>query len=777
MKCLILAGGRGERMWPLSRRDLPKQFIQIQKNHSIFQETIARNIAYCDEFIIVTNYEYRSLVNYQMEAFQGVTYRCVYEEIPRHTTAAITLACMGLQPSEYVFVVPANHLIDTDACQGLSYKDAILKAKEYAQNDRIVIFGIRAGEISRRFGYFTGDGEVFIEKPDEEQFAELRRKNVYQNLGMTLFQSGVLLHELKTLRPQLYKQCKEAYAQRKKVPGGVLYEKPVLEGIEYISIEHSVIEDTDKKTGITTGYGWSDIGRLEDLYRTEIISNGECVVYDSKGTEVINNATNQTVVVNGVEDAIVVNTADAVYVGKKGDSYKLRTIFKENEGLRKKAVDGLTIYREWGSREELASGDGYQVRKVTVQPGRTIYEHSHSERIESWSIIQGTALITINGNQQIYNSSENASAHPGEKHQISNAGDKPLIFIETITGENINDADMTSGHGSEVTEKDLGFRVDTAIKLSPAYKDYLWGGTRLRDIYKKKCDYDIIAESWELSAHPAGNSIVATGRHRGLPFSRYLETVGKEVLGWKCAPLQSFPILIKLIDAKQNLSVQVHPDDDYALARENEYGKNEMWYVIDSEPGAGLYVGFTRDVSREEVSRRIEDNTITDVLNFYPTKPGDVFFIPAGTVHAIGAGNLICEIQQSSNCTYRLYDYGRRDKFGNLRELHLDKALDVLNYSKYAPEQLDIKDDGSGNKRIRCKYFETMIVPVDGKTSIPLADDSFHAVMCIEGKSSIEVEGSEEVTLVIKAGESMFIPATNSTLNINGKSTVVITRI
>ena len=777
MKCLILAGGRGERMWPLSRKDLPKQFIQIQKNHSIFQETIARNIAYCDEFIIVTNYEYRSLVNYQMEAFQGVTYRCIYEEIPRHTTAAISLACMGLQPSEYVFVVPANHLIDTGASQGLSYKDAILKAKEYAQNDRIVLFGIKAEEISRRFGYFTGDGEIFIEKPDEEQTSALRDKNVYQNLGMSLFKSGVLLNELKTLRPQIYKECMEAYAFRKEVPGGVLYEESVLEGIEYISIEHSIIEYTDKKTGISTGYGWSDIGRLEDLYKTEIISSGECVVYDSKGTEVINNATNQTIVVNGLEDAIVVNTSDAVYIGKKGDSYKLRNIFKENESLRKKAVNGLTVYREWGSREELARGEGYQIRKVIVQPGRTIYEHSHSERSENWSIIQGIALITINGEQQTYKSSENVGVSSGEKHQISNPGDKPLIFIETITGENINDADMTSGQGSEVTEKDLGFRIDPAIKLIPAYKDYLWGGTRLRDIYKKRCDYDIIAESWELSAHPAGNSIVATGRHRGLPFSRFIETVGKEVLGWKCAPLQSFPILIKLIDAKQNLSVQVHPDDEYALAEENEYGKNEMWYVIDSESGAGLYAGFNRNVSREEVSRRIEDNTIMDVLNFYPTKPGDVFFIPAGTVHAIGAGNLICEIQQSSNCTYRLYDYDRRDKFGNPRELHLNKALDVLNYSKYVPEQLDIDDDASGRRRIRCKYFETIIVPVDGNTSIPLTDDSFHAVICIEGKCSIEVEGTEEVTLVMKAGESVFIPATSSTLNINGRSTIIITRI
>lgn len=175
MKCLVLAGGRGERMWPLSRKDLPKQFIQIQKNHSIFQETVARNMAYCDEFIIITNYEYRSLVSNQMEAFQGVTYRCIYEEVPRHTTAAVALACMDLQPSEYVFVVPANHLIDTGDCDGLSYKESILRAKDCAKKDRIVLFGIETSEISRRFGYFTEHGETFVEKPDEEQ---IDRKSV-----------------------------------------------------------------------------------------------------------------------------------------------------------------------------------------------------------------------------------------------------------------------------------------------------------------------------------------------------------------------------------------------------------------------------------------------------------------------------------------------------------------------------------------------------------------------------------------------------------------------
>ena len=199
-----------------------------------------------------------------------------------------------------------------------------------------------------------------------------------------------------------------------------------------------------------------------------------------------------------------------------------------------------------------------------------------------------------------------------------------------------------------------------------------------------------------------------------------------------------------------------------------------MWYVIDSGPGAGLYVGFNKDVSREEVAERVADGTIMDVLNFYPTKPGDVFFIPAGTVHAIGAGNLICEIQQSSNCTYRLYDYDRRDKFGNPRELHLDKALDVLDYSRYQPVKMGFARADSTEKTVRCKYFETIIQDIDGRKQMSLRDDSFYSAVCIRGEGMIRLNDSE---MEIRAGESIFIPAVTEVMEIEGKLSLVITRI
>ena len=643
-------------------------------------------MAYCDEFIIVTNYAYRSIIANQMEAFQGVPYRCFFEEEGRRTTAAIVLSCMSLQPSEYVFVVSSDHLIDTGDCNGLTYKDSILKAKEYAREGCIVLFGTTAERIESRFGYFTAGGETFIEKPDRKHIKELQGQKVFQNLGMLLFQNGTLLNELRDLHPDIYEQCKAAVGEA--VAEGTLYRADVLNTIEAVSIEHSVIERTEKRYGLEIGFSWSDIGSLEDLSKTELPNEGVGVVNEGSESTIINQSPHQAVGVNDLDNVLVVNTTDAVYIGQKGKSHLLKEILHDNPELESFTEQGRMFYRPWGYYEQLIEEENYRVRKVILLPGKTIYEHRHDQRSENWTVVQGTAKVTLDGVSRIYGSNEFISVAPGTAHQISNVGEGSVLFIETAIGDILHGRDMRSESAPDVTEADLGLKPDPIIKLSPAFKDYLWGGTKLRDVYGKQCDFDTIAESWELSAHPAGNCVVASGKHKGLSFSKYLETVGKGVLGWKCAPLQSFPLLIKFIDAKQNLSVQVHPNDDYALENENEYGKNEMWYVIDAEPGAGLYVGFNQDVDRDEVERRVEDNTILDILNFYPTHPGDVFFIPSGTVHAIGAGNLICEIQQSSNSTYRLYDYGRLDKFGNPRELHLQKALDVLDYRKYEPVEL-----------------------------------------------------------------------------------------
>ena len=765
MKCLILAGGRGERLWPLSRKNYPKQFIQVQKNHSLFQETVARNLPYCSEFIIVTNYEYRDIVLNQMEVFRGAPFRCVFEGKARKTTAAITLACLELQPSEFVFVVAADHIISMNECE-CGYKESLLKAKEKAANGKVALFGKEVDEIDGRFGYITG--QRFIEKPDSKLIDEIKNLDLLQNIGLMVFQNGVFLNEIKAIDFTVWEQCREAFENRIVIPEGTLYSAEVLEKINPIAIEKSFLEKTDKMECVKIGFTWDDVGSLEDIEKTELSADGIGILNESKNSVIVNQSLYQAVLVNGLDDVLVVNTADAIYIGKQGKSYLLKQILRNNSELERFSEKGRISYNEWGFYEQLTEGENYRVRRMAIHSGKTIYERKHEECTVNWSIIEGNARVVLNGETKDYSKNDNIEVKACVSHQISNIGEKPLELIETSVGRYFDDGDGPLETGEKITELDLGLKIDSIVKLSPAFMDYLWGGTKLRDVYGKKCDFDVIAESWELSAHPSANCIVASGRHQGLSFSRYLETVGKEVLGWKCSPLQSFPLLIKLIDAKQDLSIQVHPDDDYALVNENEYGKNEMWYVIDSEPGAGLYVGFKKDVQKDEVEQYLRENRITELLNFYPTKQGDVFFIPAGTVHAIGKGNFICEIQQSSNITYRLYDYGRVDKFGNPRELHVRKALDVLDYRKYVPDKIE-----KNNGRIRCKYFEIQRVEIDGRKELILEGDSFYSIICINGTGILKL--NEEYS--IRAGETVFIPATSNTLISYGKMLLLTVRI
>ena len=223
------------------------------------------------------------------------------------------------------------------------------------------------------------------------------------------------------------------------------------------------------------------------------------------------------------------------------------------------------------------------------------------------------------------------------------------------------------------------------IFLQGVCKDYLWGGNRLREEFGKTSGADKIAESWELACHKDGSSILKNGPDAGKTLREYLDAHGTGFLGTNCAGCTTVPVLIKLIDAKQDLSIQVHPDDDYAMRVEGEPGKTEMWYIVDAAPGAALYYGVKKAVSKEEFARRIQEQTLPEILNRVEVTAGELYFIPSGTLHAIGAGILLAEIQQNSNTTYRVYDYGRRGADGRLRPLHSEKALDVATLNPLAP--------------------------------------------------------------------------------------------
>ena len=217
------------------------------------------------------------------------------------------------------------------------------------------------------------------------------------------------------------------------------------------------------------------------------------------------------------------------------------------------------------------------------------------------------------------------------------------------------------------------------IKLKSVYQEYIWGGTKIRDeLHKDTGDLPRIAESWEVSTHPAGKSIVENGIFRGKTLNEYFDRIGWGIAGRYAARNHQLPILIKYIDAKENLSIQVHPGDKYARKHEGDNGKNEMWFVLGADEGAFIYLGFSRDVTKEEVRRRIEENTLEEVLNRVEVKPNEAYYIPAGTVHAIGGGCLICEVQQTSNVTYRMYDYGRVDDLKRRDTMSMEQYIDGM---------------------------------------------------------------------------------------------------
>lgn len=293
-------------------------------------------------------------------------------------------------------------------------------------------------------------------------------------------------------------------------------------------------------------------------------------------------------------------------------------------------------------------------------------------------------------------------------------------------------------------------------KLYPECKDYLWGGNKLKTSYHKITEKTPCAESWELSFHKDGMTRLCGGE-------TLAARVGRAELGDRAAKFPVFPVLTKFIDAKENLSMQVHPSDEYALRYENSLGKTEMWYVVEATAGAGLYLGFNRDVTKSEYEQAIRENRLTELLNFYEVQAGDCYFIPAGTIHAIGAGCLIYEIQQNSNVTYRVYDYGRKGKDGKERELHIDKALAVTNLQQFTPLHFS---DCLG----KCAYFTAQKYMVRNALTLRTDGGSFHCVTCVQGEGRISGQP-------ILQGDSYFIPANFGEYTLEGDMEIVRTLV
>jgi len=312
--------------------------------------------------------------------------------------------------------------------------------------------------------------------------------------------------------------------------------------------------------------------------------------------------------------------------------------------------------------------------------------------------------------------------------------------------------------------------------LKAPVKDYIWGGTRLRTLFGKEGG-ERLAESWELSCHPDGECYISGGEFDGMKLSDFVkehpETVGS---GFKSG--DSFPVLVKLIDAKNDLSVQVHPDDEYAHKYENDNGKTEMWYVIDAAPDSELIYGFSEELSKEDFRKAIEDNTLMEKLRRVPVKQGDVFFIEPGTLHAIGKGILIAEIQQSSNVTYRVYDYGRLGADGKPRPLHIEKALEVTNTKPLDPERpvYGLELDGVVTQLLAdCKYFNVNRHRLIKELELYADKNSFAHVLMIGGSGGELV--ADNYRLELTMGSSVFVPAGTGAFAIKGNCDVIVTTI
>ncbi len=309
------------------------------------------------------------------------------------------------------------------------------------------------------------------------------------------------------------------------------------------------------------------------------------------------------------------------------------------------------------------------------------------------------------------------------------------------------------------------------LKCAPAFKDYLWGGDTLKKLYGVHA-MEKVAEAWVLSCHPDGPSTVDGGPLAQKTLPQALQELGPAALGSRAARFPFFPQLIKLIDAKDRLSVQVHPSDAYALEHEKQFGKTEMWIVLDAKPGAGIYYGFQRPVSKEEFRHYIESQTLPEILNFVPAKKGDCFFIPSGTVHAIGAGLLIAEIQQNSNVTYRVYDYGRVGADGKQRPLHIEQAIAVSHTDVPKPQPTFAKqtrEDAVIQPLAQCDYFTVDRITLNGTVTLT-PQDSFLCVLVLEGSGQLNGRSFAPY-------DCFFIPADVPSCRVCGNAVFLTSRV
>ena len=421
MKCIVLAGGKGNSLWPLSRENYPKQFMDIKNNRSLFQESIARNIPFCDEFIISTHEAYHFIVENQMKDFQGLRYRCFLEEERKKTAPAIAMICMCFNPSELVFVVSSDQIIE-----GENYKDTIIQAQALARKGAIVTFGMQPEGPRTDYGYIQYKGEQvlsFKEKPGMDEAEKYVKTGDYLwNSGNFLFQAGDFLQELKRLAPEAYQACAKSMEHVDISSRNIQLQRFFTKDIPAVSIEHAVLEKSNKVRVIKSDVLWYDVGDLNRLSDYAKAGDAEGVIEENcKGVTVINRTGDRLVVANGLTDAVIINTEDAVYVSKKSAESDIKNIIQQHHEQYGKYFENHHIfYRQWGTYEILEETSYFKVRKVTLYPGKTHNLHKHDLRSEQWIVARGVATITLGRETKEYREKDSVYIPIGVENSISN---------------------------------------------------------------------------------------------------------------------------------------------------------------------------------------------------------------------------------------------------------------------------------------------------------------------------------------------------------------------
>nr|WP_315177462.1 type I phosphomannose isomerase catalytic subunit [uncultured Flavobacterium sp.] len=310
------------------------------------------------------------------------------------------------------------------------------------------------------------------------------------------------------------------------------------------------------------------------------------------------------------------------------------------------------------------------------------------------------------------------------------------------------------------------------LQFEPILKERIWGGEKLKTLLNKPIKSTITGESWELSTVEGDISVVANGEWKGKSLTEIINDSPDEILGTEVHARfgKQFPLLFKYLDAREDLSIQVHPNDELAKKRHNSFGKTEMWYIMQADDDARIIVGFKEKSNASEYLENLENKTLLSILDDVKVKSGDVFFLETGTVHAIGAGLVVAEIQQTSDITYRLYDFDRVDANGNTRELHVDLALDAINYNKVETKKEYTKNINDSNEIVDCPYFTTNFIPLDGEISVSKSGKTFTVYMCTEGTFELEYNNSK---LQYKKGDTVLIPAALNAFILNGKASIL----